>query len=434
MSVPFFLSPAQSITGIIDYSTTEGRKYYERSISKLRDELFDCEDDLHLFIDALKERAEEMGWSIPGVGITDIPLEPLNPDTQYVNILERHGELTLDQVCAFEATYISQNLRAAQDTYAMYRCIMNSISLDMLKKISIWRHHYYVDGKSSGNSLFKVLIRECGLDTKTTTTHIRRCLSKLGAYMKKVDDNVLMYNTHVKGLVRSLNERGEKSQDLLVNVSNGYMACGDRNFKKYITSVLERDEDDPTSNLTADQLMVKAANKYKSYVQDGLWKKPDDIDKEILALKAEVQRTKEAAKSQKTQHDKKKGGYKTPYTKGRYIDQKVWQERPAWLRNHERPRDLSTPKVFDKVTFYWCDRDTKGWCRGRWVKHMPTRCPKSRIQKKGYTSKPGNTGKPAGNVKESRKSDDQTPPDQRTKKARQVAAALEIETPVSDDE
>jgi len=61
MSVPFFLSPAQSITGIIDYSTTEGRKYYERSISKLRDELFDCEDDLHLFIDALKERAEEMG-------------------------------------------------------------------------------------------------------------------------------------------------------------------------------------------------------------------------------------------------------------------------------------------------------------------------------------------------------------------------------------
>ena len=49
-AVPFHLSPAQSITGIIDYSTPEGRKYFERSIVKLREELFDCEDDLHLFL------------------------------------------------------------------------------------------------------------------------------------------------------------------------------------------------------------------------------------------------------------------------------------------------------------------------------------------------------------------------------------------------
>ena len=93
----FHLSPALSVTGIIDYSTTEGRKYFDRSVEKLSDKLFDCEDkDLHLFIDALKERADEMGWNIQGVGITDILVDPLNPQSGYINILTNHRELTIE--------------------------------------------------------------------------------------------------------------------------------------------------------------------------------------------------------------------------------------------------------------------------------------------------------------------------------------------------
>ena len=85
-------------------------------------------DDLHLFLDALKERACEEGWEIPGVGITDIYLDPLDPDSEYVNILTNHGELTIKQVHIFEATHIKSDTHAVQDTRAMYRCIMNSIS------------------------------------------------------------------------------------------------------------------------------------------------------------------------------------------------------------------------------------------------------------------------------------------------------------------
>ena len=99
MSTPahFYLLPAQAVTGVIDYSTSEGRKYYEHSIAKLNEDLFDCEsDDLHIFLDTLQEHAREMGWDISGAGIIDILLDPLDPNSEYINILIRHGELTLE--------------------------------------------------------------------------------------------------------------------------------------------------------------------------------------------------------------------------------------------------------------------------------------------------------------------------------------------------
>jgi len=66
----------------------------------------------------------------------------------------------------------------------------------------------------SGNCLVKILVRESRLDTKT--------------YMSSVGDDILKFNTYIKGLVYSLQERGESSTDLLINVNKDYMACKDK--------------------------------------------------------------------------------------------------------------------------------------------------------------------------------------------------------------
>ena len=108
------MSLTLAVTGVIDYSTSEGWKYYEKSIKKLNKELFDYEtDDLHLFINALKEHAYEIDWEIYRVGITSILLDSLNIDSRFINILAKHGKLTLEQIRAFEATCINHNLHAA---------------------------------------------------------------------------------------------------------------------------------------------------------------------------------------------------------------------------------------------------------------------------------------------------------------------------------
>ena len=78
--VAFSLTPATSIGGIIDYSTSMGRKLYSTAISKLEEDLFDCvAEDLYSFLKALKDRAREFGWVDSGVGILSIPDNPVNP-------------------------------------------------------------------------------------------------------------------------------------------------------------------------------------------------------------------------------------------------------------------------------------------------------------------------------------------------------------------
>ena len=67
-----------------------------------------------------------------------------------------------------------------------------------------------------GNCLVKILVHESGLDTKTIATYIRNSLSNLSAYMSSIGDDILKFNTYVKGLVRSLQERGKSSTNLLI--------------------------------------------------------------------------------------------------------------------------------------------------------------------------------------------------------------------------
>ena len=76
--VPFFLAPTFDVGEVIDYSTVEGRKYFERCVAKVMDEGFDVEEsDRMVFTSALLERAREVGWDIDGVGITSIFLKKI---------------------------------------------------------------------------------------------------------------------------------------------------------------------------------------------------------------------------------------------------------------------------------------------------------------------------------------------------------------------
>ena len=69
---------------------------------------------------------------------------------------------------AFEASYINQKFRTAQDTYMLSKCLMNSILREGKTKITIRKYKYHVDGFPSGNLILKVIIRENHLDTKAT--------------------------------------------------------------------------------------------------------------------------------------------------------------------------------------------------------------------------------------------------------------------------
>ena len=271
--VAFSLTPATSIGGIIDYSTSMGRKLYSTAISKLEEDPFDCvAEDLYSFLKALKDRAREFGWDEEGVGILSIPDDPANP-TEFKSLIDQHGEIELDMIRRFEETYIDQANRSAQDAAQLYRCLMASISKEGKKKILIWENQYTVNGLGSGNLLLKIIVRESHLDTNATSASIRTKLTDLDRYLPTIGHDITKFNTYVKLLIDGLRSRGETSHDLLVNLFKGYMACSDREFVAYIKR--KQDAFEEGTPIQVDNLMKNAADKYKTLLQKGKWNAPD---------------------------------------------------------------------------------------------------------------------------------------------------------------
>ena len=133
----FHLVPTFDVGDIINYSTIEGRKYFERCTAKLSEDPFDVEEtDRMIFTEALIDRSKEIGWDIDGVGIASMYLNPHDPDSEYASILTNHSELALEQIRAFEESHIHISNRVAQDTCNPHRCLMRSISNTGMKKLA----------------------------------------------------------------------------------------------------------------------------------------------------------------------------------------------------------------------------------------------------------------------------------------------------------
>ena len=124
----FDLPPAMAYNGIIDYSTTQGRKIYSAATAKLSEDLYDWNtEDLYTFLKALKEQAREYGWNTEGVRIISILDDPEDPK-DFKSLIDNHGEIDIESIRTFEESYMKGKSTSAQDLAMLYRCLMNSIS------------------------------------------------------------------------------------------------------------------------------------------------------------------------------------------------------------------------------------------------------------------------------------------------------------------
>ena len=95
-NILFTLNPAQAITSIIDFTKDSNVKLYRKATSKLSEDLFDCvSEDLLQFLNNLSDRATELSWNDPIVGIIMITEDPTKVSTVYKNLITNHGEITL---------------------------------------------------------------------------------------------------------------------------------------------------------------------------------------------------------------------------------------------------------------------------------------------------------------------------------------------------
>ena len=112
----FHRSPLAAVmeqSGYLDYSSKSIKKFYEQATRPLlgRDEKFDVEPEkFQAFMEKLEGRAKDLGCLTPGrIGM--VPEDATSPLIGLVNIFADYGARTLEQVAAFERTYLAQQNR-----------------------------------------------------------------------------------------------------------------------------------------------------------------------------------------------------------------------------------------------------------------------------------------------------------------------------------
>ena len=365
----YAVAPGLSIEGVLDYTNRDHVKLYRDAIKPLSETLYDCEPDgLQQFLADVQERADEMGWNET---IMTVVINADEPNERQENLIDNYGNITLDQVVTSELQYIEEQGRERQDSYMLYKCLVASLTVEARRKVSLWSAQYRIGDNNvcSGMAFLKIIIRESHLDTNATTNQIRTKLSNLDQYIMTIDGDIHRFNDYVKSLVQALSARNQSTSDLLINLFKGYGAVSDVEFRNWLTRKQEQHEEG--TELTPDDLMLAAKNKYDTMVERGTWNAPTAEEK-IVALEAKLESSvKTLNKKVSFELGKKKSSDKKhKYEKSDKKKDKSGDHPKNWPKPKAGDKKKATYKGHD---WHWCGKDTGGKCEC-WRAHKPSEC------------------------------------------------------------
>ena len=242
----FSLTPGlHDIAMAIDYGTRSGIILYQRGASALSPSFNGEPDGVTLLTERLFDRSSEMGWNHPNADILTIHTMRNGHPVQF-DLIQEFGMVTMAEVLAEVMTYVATQSRRAQNAVMMYHCIMATLTEEAHSRIVTESHRYTINGIPNGPLLFRFLLHTITIDTRATTTYIRLNMSNLGTYISVVDNDIEKFNLYVKEQRRQLKNRGEGSQDLLINVFKAYLTVNDKYFVDYINRKKETYEEEAT--------------------------------------------------------------------------------------------------------------------------------------------------------------------------------------------
>ena len=120
--------------------------------------------------------------------------------------------------------------------------------------------------------------------------------------MSTVNSNIENFNIYIKNSVEGLKARGEKVDDLVMQLFHGYKAAADSKFIEYMETKEEKylDGDEMQSEI----IMQLALNKYTMRKDKGEWGAHTDEQNQLTALSSEVNKLQENNKKLVTTRSK----------------------------------------------------------------------------------------------------------------------------------
>jgi hypothetical protein len=127
--------PTMLQTAYLDLSTTNGGKHFKTGTESLTAQAFNFEDpsDLRIFLDLIKVKSQVFGWNpILSIPVTDATTGVVT----HCDLLDKYGMIERSDVIAHLNTYYSTPTKQAQDSFMFCQCLIASLSIDFLKKIT----------------------------------------------------------------------------------------------------------------------------------------------------------------------------------------------------------------------------------------------------------------------------------------------------------
>jgi len=333
--------------------------------------------NMNLFIDMVKERAAEYHWEST---ILMIPVIKGATVTGTHNLIDKYGELSIQDVQTQALTWATSDNRSRQDSHMFYTMLRKSLTPEALTVVANMAAQYTIEGHADGPLLFKCILTRSHVDTRATSTVIRMNLSSLDHHISTINYNITTFNEYVRSQQNSLASRGEVTQDLLVNLFKAYQVVPDREFSNYINRY--QDKYDDGEDVPPETLMLRAENKYKSLLERDSWNAQSSEEKKIVALTAQIEDLKKvklqlAKKYSKNNKDDKEKDTKKDKDK----DKKKDNKENAWKAKKPADDAPHTKKV-KGVDWIWCPTHQ------RWGQHKPAECRKKKSATEGQDKSP----------------------------------------------
>ena len=155
--------------------------------------------------------------------------------------------------------------------------------------VQLYANTYTVTNVPVASALLKQNIILTRVDNPASTMHIREMLIESKRKLLLLKENITEFNQWVRKQMGWLHAREQEAVDLLYYLWNAYKAAPDNEIVVYIKE-LKCQADDGRATCTAEDLMVRAENKYKArhLDEDNTWGKPTEEQEKIMAMTAEI--------------------------------------------------------------------------------------------------------------------------------------------------
>ena len=234
-------------------------KLYNKAIAPL-DAKFDGEaDNLAVFLASVRDRARRFNWQ----RLITVPID----DGTTRNLLTHYGQVSLDNARAHATSYMGTPTRDAQDNDMFYYFLADSLTNEFCATVLLYADTYTVTNVPVASALLKQIIILTRVDNPASTMHIREMLIESKQKLLQLKGNITEFNQWVRKQMGRLHAREQEAVDLLYYLWKAYKAAPDEEFVVYIKD-LKSQADDGRATYTAEDLMVRAENKYKARLLD----------------------------------------------------------------------------------------------------------------------------------------------------------------------